>query len=36
MTITGLDLIMMIIPSFLGAFMALTIKDYVDRNYDNN
>jgi hypothetical protein len=36
MTITELDLVMMIIPSFLGAFMALTIKDYVNRNYDDN
>ena len=36
MTITELDLMMMIIPSFLGAFMALTIRDYVDRNYDDN
>lgn len=36
MTITELDLIMMIIPSFLGAFIALVAKDYIDRIYDNN
>lgn len=36
MTVTELDLVLMIIPSFLGAFMALAGHDYINRKYDDN
>lgn len=35
MTITELDLLLMIIPSFLGTWIALAAHDYMIRN-DNN
>lgn len=36
MTITEIDLILMIIPCFLGTWIALSAHDYIKRKYDNN
>jgi len=36
MTITELDLILMVIPGFLGAWIALAAHDYMTRKYYDN